>query len=40
MFAVVLGLTGTSPGKALLGLRVVHEAAGTPIGVRDALLRS
>ncbi|GAB2887249.1 RDD family protein [Nocardioides pacificus] len=39
LFAVVLGLTGASPGKALLGLRVVHHGTGTPIGVGRALLR-
>ena len=32
-FSVVLGLMGVSPGKALLGLRVVHLGSGTPIGV-------
>jgi uncharacterized RDD family membrane protein YckC len=38
--AVVLGVSGTSPGKAMSGLRVVHHGAGTPIGVGPALLRS
>ena len=38
--AVVLGVSGTSPGKALTGLRVVHHGTGTPIGVGPALLRS
>ncbi|WP_210650160.1 RDD family protein [Nocardioides sp. SYSU D00065] len=38
--AVVLGATGTSPGKAMVGLRVVHHGTGTPIGVGPALLRS
>ncbi|MBC2934909.1 RDD family protein [Nocardioides sp. zg-1228] len=37
--AVVLGVSGTSPGKALTGLRVVHHGTGTPIGVGPALLR-
>ncbi len=37
---VVLGLTGSSPGKAMSGLRVVHHGTGTPIGVGRALLRS
>ncbi len=40
VLAVVLGLTGTSPGKAMSGLRVVHHGEGTPIGVGPALLRS
>lgn len=39
LFAVVQGLTGASPGKALLGLRAVHHGTGTPIGVGRALLR-
>ena len=38
--AIVLGLTGSSPGKAMSGLRVVHHGTGTPIGVGPALLRS
>jgi uncharacterized RDD family membrane protein YckC len=38
--AVVLGVSGTSPGKAMSGLRVVHHGDGTPIGVGPALLRS
>jgi len=40
VLAVVLGATGTSPGKAATGLRVVHHGTGTPIGVGPALLRS
>ena len=39
-FAVVLGLTGLSPGKALLGLRAVHHGTGTPIGVGRAAVRA
>jgi uncharacterized RDD family membrane protein YckC len=39
-FAIALGVSGTSPGKALTGLRVVHHGTGTPIGVGPALLRS
>ncbi len=39
-FSVMLGMMGVSPGKALLGLRVVHLGSGTPIGVLPALLRS
>lgn len=40
VLAVVLGVKGTSPGKAMCGLRVVHHGTGTPIGVGPALLRS
>jgi uncharacterized RDD family membrane protein YckC len=39
-FTALLGLRGTSPGKALLGLRVVHEGTGTPIGLGRAALRT
>jgi uncharacterized RDD family membrane protein YckC len=39
VFAVVLGLTGSSPGMAVAALRVVDASSGTPIGVRAALLR-
>ncbi|KQW48696.1 hypothetical protein ASC77_08135 [Nocardioides sp. Root1257] len=39
VFAVLLGLTGSSPGMAVSAIRVVHEGSGTPIGVRAALLR-
>jgi uncharacterized RDD family membrane protein YckC len=38
-FAVVLGLGGTTPGKAALGLRVVHAETRAPIGVRLAMVR-
>ncbi|MGI8645774.1 MAG: RDD family protein [Nocardioides sp.] len=38
-FSVVLGLTGLSPGKAMLGLRAVHHGTGTPVGVGRALVR-
>lgn len=38
-FAVLLGVRGTSPGKAALGLRVVDAVTGTPIGVGRALVR-
>lgn len=38
-FAVGTGLRGITPGKALLGLRVVKEGSGTPIGVGAAVLR-
>ena len=39
-FAVLQGLQGFTPGKASLGLRVVHLGSGTPIGLGPALLRS
>ncbi|WP_343996433.1 RDD family protein, partial [Nocardioides dubius] len=39
-FAVGLGLRGTSPGRALAGIRVVDVDTGGPIGVGRALLRS
>jgi uncharacterized RDD family membrane protein YckC len=39
VLAVVLGLTGASPGTAALGLRVVSPGTRTPIGVGRALLR-
>ena len=39
-FAVVAGTHGTSPGKAVLGLRLVDHDRGTPIGVGPALLRT
>ncbi|MGZ6754566.1 MAG: RDD family protein [Nocardioides sp.] len=38
-FSVLLGLRGTSPGKAALGLRLVSDESGAPIGVPGALLR-
>lgn len=37
--AVPLGLLGTSPGKAVTGLRVVAVDTGTPLGVGPAALR-
>lgn len=39
-FSLLLGLRGISPGKAAVGLRVVHHGTGTPIGVGPAMLRS
>jgi uncharacterized RDD family membrane protein YckC len=39
LFAVALGASGATPGKALAGLRAVHYGTGTPIGVPRALLR-
>jgi uncharacterized RDD family membrane protein YckC len=38
--AVVVGVSGNTPGKAMVGLRVVHHGTGTPIGVGRSLLRS
>lgn len=38
--ALLLGLRGVSPGKALLGLRVVHLGSGTSPGLVPALLRT
>ena len=39
-FGLLLGLRGTSPGKAALGLRVVRPGTGLPIGAGPALLRT
>lgn len=39
-YAVALGTTGSTPGKAALGLRALDERDGTPIGVGNALVRS
>lgn len=38
--AVLQGLTGFTPGKLALGLRVVHLGTGTPIGVVPSMLRT
>ncbi len=40
VLAIVLGVSGSSPGKAMTGLRVVHHGTGTPIGIGPALARS
>jgi uncharacterized RDD family membrane protein YckC len=40
VFAVMLGVTGSTPGKAFCGLRVIDVRTGRPIGVGPALLRS
>lgn len=40
LYAVLLGLAGTSPGKALVGLRVVRASDGRPIGFSHALVRT
>jgi uncharacterized RDD family membrane protein YckC len=39
LFAVALGASGATPGKAAVGLRVVGVGTGAPIGVGRALLR-
>jgi uncharacterized RDD family membrane protein YckC len=39
-FALLLGVTGSTPGKAFCGLRVIDTRTGRPIGVGPALLRS
>ncbi|MDP3892098.1 RDD family protein [Nocardioides sp.] len=39
VLALMLGATGASPGKAALGLRVVHHGTGTPLGFLRALQR-
>ena len=39
LFAIGLGATGATPGKAATGLRAVHHLTGTPIGIGPALLR-
>lgn len=38
--AVVVGTTGLTPGKAVVGLRVVRRTTGRPIGVGPAIGRS
>lgn len=40
VLAVVVGVSGNTPGKAMVGLRVVHHGTGTPVGVGRSLLRS
>ncbi|MEN8671911.1 RDD family protein [Nocardioides sp.] len=40
VYGVLLGVAGVSPGKALVGLRVVGYDDGRPIGVPQALLRT
>ncbi|MEO6511401.1 MAG: RDD family protein [Nocardioides sp.] len=39
LFAIALGASGATPGKAAVGLRAVSAGTGTPIGVGRALLR-
>lgn len=39
-YAVAIGTSGSTPGKAVLGLRVLDEQDATPIGVGDALVRT
>lgn len=38
--AVMTGVSGNTPGKSAVGLRVVHHGTGTPIGLGPALVRS
>lgn len=40
VYGVLLGIAGLSPGKAVVGLRVVGYDDGRPIGVPQALLRT
>nr|WP_253945568.1 RDD family protein [Nocardioides sp. zg-DK7169] len=40
LVAVALGLTGASPGRAALGIRVLRADGAGPLGARDALLRA
>ncbi len=40
VFSALQGLQGFTPGKVLLGLRVVHLGTGTPIGIVAAMIRS
>jgi uncharacterized RDD family membrane protein YckC len=40
VLAVVVGVSGNTPGKSMVGLRVVHHGTGTSIGVGRSLLRS
>jgi uncharacterized RDD family membrane protein YckC len=39
VFAVMLGTTGSTPGKAFFGLRAVHFGTGAPMGVGPAIVR-
>ncbi len=40
IYAVLLGVAGISPGKALVGLRVVRARDGRPVGIVVGLLRT
>lgn len=40
VLAVMTGVSGNTPGKSAVGLRVVHHGTGTPIGTGPALGRS
>jgi len=40
IFALMAGATGRTPGKSLLGLRLVHTGTGEPIGAGPAVLRT
>jgi uncharacterized RDD family membrane protein YckC len=39
-FALLVGATGVTPGRSLLGLRLVHTGTGRPIGAGPAVLRT
>jgi uncharacterized RDD family membrane protein YckC len=38
--ALLLGTLGATPGKSLLGLRLVHTGSGRPVGAGPAILRT
>ncbi len=40
VMALLVGGTGTTPGKSLMGLRLVHTGTGEPIGAGPAMLRT
>jgi uncharacterized RDD family membrane protein YckC len=40
VFAVMVGITASTPGTSLLGLRVVRATNGAPLGVGPAMLRT
>jgi len=40
VLALLLGTTGATPGKSLMGLRLVHTGTGGPIGPGPAILRT
>jgi uncharacterized RDD family membrane protein YckC len=40
VFALVVGVTGLTPGKSMLGLRLLHTGSGEPIGIGPAMLRT
>src|SRR5690242_1788990 len=40
VFALMQGATGTTPGKSLLGLRLVRTGTGAPLGAGPGVLRT